>query len=63
MIKQGTLLQQEVGHVTMLVNNAGVVAGRRLLNNSDDDIQHTLHVNLLAHFWVLLLFTHISMCV
>ena len=55
MAKQGVVLQREVGQVTMLVNNAGVVTGRRLLDNSDDEIQRTLRVNLLAHFWVLLL--------
>ena len=54
MIKQGRVLQQEVGHVTMLINNAGVVSGHPLLECSDDEIQQTLQVNLLAHFWVLL---------
>ncbi|KAK7091181.1 epidermal retinol dehydrogenase 2-like [Littorina saxatilis] len=49
--KQGQLVQQEVGHVTILINNAGTVKGRPLLDTSDEEVQRTLHVNLLAHFW------------
>jgi NAD(P)-dependent dehydrogenase (short-subunit alcohol dehydrogenase family) len=42
-----------VGHVTMLINNAGVATGGYFLQHSDDDIQRTINTNLLAHFWVL----------
>nr|XP_057932699.1 retinol dehydrogenase 10-A [Doryrhamphus excisus] len=38
-------------HVTVLVNNAGVVAGRRLLECPDDLIETTLKVNCHALFW------------
>jgi all-trans-retinol dehydrogenase (NAD+) len=41
--------------VAVLVNNAGVVSGKRLLDPalSDADVRRTLDVNLLAHFWTL----------
>ncbi|KAM3878539.1 retinol dehydrogenase 10-B-like [Diretmus argenteus] len=42
----------EVGDVTMLVNNAGVVAGRRLLECPDELLERTLLVNCHALFWM-----------
>jgi all-trans-retinol dehydrogenase (NAD+) len=39
------------GAVDVLVNNAGVVSGRRLLDLSDEQIERTLSVNTLALFW------------
>ncbi|XP_046657869.1 epidermal retinol dehydrogenase 2-like [Daphnia pulicaria] len=44
-------LKQEVGKVSILVNNAGVVTGKALLECSDELIQRTFDVNILAHFW------------
>lgn len=35
----------------MLINNAGVVSGKPLLELSDDDIQRTMAVNTMALFW------------
>ncbi|TBU33182.1 retinal short-chain dehydrogenase/reductase [Dichomitus squalens] len=43
----------DLGHPTMLVNNAGVVQGKTLLDLSPEDIQQTISVNTLAHFWTL----------
>ena len=45
-------VQEEVGDVTMLFNNAGVVTGRKLLSCSDEEIIRTFGVNSLSHFWV-----------
>lgn len=39
------------GPVDVLVNNAGVVSGRRLLEASEAQIRRTFEVNVLAHFW------------
>ena len=41
--------------VSILVNNAGVVNGRRLLDPMllESDIRRTFNVNLLSHFWTL----------
>jgi len=39
-------------HVSILVNNAGIVAGKTLLGTSDERILRTFEVNTLAHFWM-----------
>ncbi|CAF1054357.1 unnamed protein product [Rotaria sp. Silwood1] len=46
-------VQGTIGHVTMIINNAGVVSGKQLVNCSDESIQRTFDVNVIAHFWVL----------
>lgn len=38
--------------ITLLVNNAGVVSGRALLDTPDHLIERSFNVNVLAHFWV-----------
>ncbi|XP_023029298.1 estradiol 17-beta-dehydrogenase 11 [Leptinotarsa decemlineata] len=43
--------QEEVGEVTILINNAGVVSGELLLNTPDHLIKRTFDVNIIAHFW------------
>ncbi|KAM8867791.1 retinol dehydrogenase 10-B-like [Synchiropus picturatus] len=45
-------VRSEVGEVTILVNNAGVVAGRRLLDCPDELLERTLLVNCHALFWM-----------
>jgi all-trans-retinol dehydrogenase (NAD+) len=39
------------GHVDVLVNNAGVVSGKPLLEIADEAIERTFAVNTLALFW------------
>jgi all-trans-retinol dehydrogenase (NAD+) len=39
------------GPVDILINNAGVVTGKPLLEGSDEDIERTFQVNTLALFW------------
>ncbi|GGC14926.1 SDR family oxidoreductase [Cellulomonas carbonis] len=41
-----------VGDVDVVVNNAGVVSGRRLLDTTDDAVERTMAVNVLALYWV-----------
>ena len=45
-------VRREVGDPMILVNNAGVVSGARLLDLSEDAIRRTFDVNVLALFWV-----------
>ena len=45
-------VRREVGDVTIVINNAGVVSGKPLLDIDDASIQRTFDVNVLAHFWV-----------
>ncbi|XP_045500223.1 estradiol 17-beta-dehydrogenase 11-like [Colias croceus] len=44
-------VRKDVGNVSLLVNNAGVVSGMYLLDTPDHLIQRTFDVNILAHFW------------
>ncbi|KAH9977708.1 retinal short-chain dehydrogenase/reductase [Lactifluus volemus] len=44
---------EEVGHPTVLVNNAGVAQGKLILDLSPEDVRQTFNVNTLAHFWTL----------
>uniref|UniRef100_A0A8C4I4A6 Short-chain dehydrogenase/reductase 3 n=1 Tax=Dicentrarchus labrax TaxID=13489 RepID=A0A8C4I4A6_DICLA len=46
------IVRKDLGRdVTMLVNNAGVVAGKRMLDCPDELIERTMKVNCLALFW------------
>lgn len=45
-------VRQEVGDVSIVVNNAGIVTGRRFLDCDDQKIIKTFEVNAMAHFWV-----------
>eukprot|EP00118_Oscarella_pearsei_P007125 m.33778 g.33778 ORF g.33778 m.33778 type:complete len:304 (+) comp31883_c0_seq3:15-926(+) len=45
-------VHEEVGNVDVLVNNAGVVSGRFLLDCPDENIEKTIQINLMAHFWM-----------
>lgn len=41
------------GKVDILVNNAGIVFGKTLLELTDEQVQRTMDVNAMAHFWTL----------
>ena len=40
-----------LGRVDVLVNNAGVVSGKRLIELSPEEVQRTLRLNIAALFW------------
>ncbi|WP_375544652.1 SDR family oxidoreductase [Brevibacterium luteolum] len=42
----------QTGPVDVLVNNAGIVTGKRLLDAADEEIERTFAVNTLALYWV-----------
>jgi all-trans-retinol dehydrogenase (NAD+) len=46
------VVKREVGSVTILVNNAGIVTAKKFLQCSDALIEKTFAVNTMAHFWV-----------
>ena len=52
MKRVGKQVKEEVGDVTILVNNAGIVSGTKLINTPDHVVEKVFAVNLLAHFWV-----------
>ena len=45
-------MKRDVGEVTVLVNNAGIVSGKKFFDVSDDRAMLTFQVNTVAHFWV-----------
>jgi len=44
-------VKKEVGDVTILVNNAGIVFIKTILNQSHDEITRVIDVNMTAHYW------------
>lgn len=46
-------IKNTIGDVTMLVNNAGIVTGKKILQSSDELMMKTMEVNSIAHFWTL----------
>ncbi|MCK5073072.1 MAG: SDR family oxidoreductase [Bacteriovoracaceae bacterium] len=42
---------KDVGPVDILINNAGVVNGKNLLESQDEHIERTFNINTLALFW------------
>ncbi|KAJ8377766.1 hypothetical protein AAFF_G00253820 [Aldrovandia affinis] len=50
--KVAELVKREVGDVSILVNNAGVVTGKYSFTEAPDNlVDRTLRVNVAAHFW------------
>ena len=45
-------VKKQVGDVTMLINNAGIVSGKKFLETEDWMIQKSMDINTMAHFWV-----------
>ncbi|XP_012524886.1 17-beta-hydroxysteroid dehydrogenase 13 [Monomorium pharaonis] len=46
-------VKEEVGDVTILVNNAGIMPCHVLLDHTINEIVQLFNVNVLAHFWIL----------
>ncbi|NWV64058.1 RDHE2 dehydrogenase, partial [Malurus elegans] len=44
-------VKREVGDVSILINNAGIVIGKRFLESPDSLIEKVIEVNTMAHFW------------
>lgn len=44
-------VRKEVGKVSILINNAGLVGGKRLLDLPDEQIEKVFQVNAISHFW------------
>jgi len=46
-------VKTQVGDISILINNAGIVSGMSLLDTPDEKIERTFNVNVLAHFWTI----------
>ncbi|XP_048214393.1 short-chain dehydrogenase/reductase family 16C member 6-like [Perognathus longimembris pacificus] len=49
--KVAAQVREEVGDVTILINNAGIVTGKPFLDTPDDMIEKSFAVNVISHFW------------
>ncbi|XP_078250676.1 estradiol 17-beta-dehydrogenase 11 isoform X2 [Pogona vitticeps] len=49
-------VKRDIGDVSILVNNAGVVTTADLLSTQDKQIEKTFEVNILAHYWTTKMF-------
>lgn len=45
-------IRQEVGEVTMLINNAGIMSCKPLLAHTEKEVRAEFEVNIIAHIWV-----------
>lgn len=46
-------IKQQVGVVTILVNNAGIMPTHPLLQQTEQEIAKTFNINVMAHFWLI----------
>ncbi|XP_029930825.1 epidermal retinol dehydrogenase 2 isoform X2 [Myripristis murdjan] len=44
-------VKREVGDVSILINNAGIVTGKKFMDAPDSLVEKTMEVNTMAHFW------------
>jgi short-subunit dehydrogenase len=51
-VKECSRLVLKEGNIDILINNAGIVFANSLLALKEEEIERTIQVNLLAHFWV-----------
>ncbi|KAK1245043.1 hypothetical protein MKX08_004672 [Trichoderma sp. CBMAI-0020] len=45
-------VKSQVGHPSIIINNAGVIRGKTILDATPADVRLTFDVNALAHYWV-----------
>uniref|UniRef100_T1K2H7 Short-chain dehydrogenase/reductase 3 n=1 Tax=Tetranychus urticae TaxID=32264 RepID=T1K2H7_TETUR len=45
-------VKQDVGSVTILINNAGVVSGKSFFSLTPEDVNRTYGVNVFANYWI-----------
>ena len=51
-LEAGNKVLKDVGAVTILVNNAGIMPQHDLLKHNENEIRTIFEVNTLAHFWM-----------
>lgn len=49
--KLSKVIEKDIGNVTILINNAGIVHGKKFLETSEEDNRKILDSNTFAHFW------------
>lgn len=51
-LETGAKVLQEVGNVTILINNAGIMPQHEMLKHSENEIRKVFEINTIAHFWM-----------
>jgi len=46
-------VKKDIGEVDILINNAGIVSGKTLLETPDERVAKVFEVNAVAHFWTI----------
>lgn len=49
-------VEKEVGDVSIIVNNAGIMPTRVIADYSVEEIERIFKINVFAHFWVMYFF-------
>ncbi|KAJ8336490.1 hypothetical protein SKAU_G00377100 [Synaphobranchus kaupii] len=44
-------VKRDIGDVSILINNAGIVTGKKFMDAPDSLIEKTIEVNTMSHFW------------
>lgn len=52
-LKLADQIKREIGPISVLVNNAGIMPTKRFEDQTVDDIRRTFEINVFAHFWTL----------
>ncbi|KAI4500311.1 hypothetical protein M0802_004728 [Mischocyttarus mexicanus] len=52
-LKVADKVKEEVGNVTIVINNAGIMPCHSFLDHTPEELRNLFDVNVLAHFWVL----------
>ncbi|XP_037049305.1 17-beta-hydroxysteroid dehydrogenase 13 [Bradysia coprophila] len=47
------IIEKEVGIVSILVNNAGIMPAKTIMQQSETEIRKTFDINVLAHLWLI----------
>lgn len=49
--KLAKLIEKDIGDVSLLINNAGIVHGKKFLETTEEDNRKTFDSNTFSHFW------------
>lgn len=52
MLETGAKVLNEVGDVSILVNNAGIMPQHEFLHHTENEIRKIFEINVIAHFWM-----------
>lgn len=52
MLEAGSKVLKDVGDVTILINNAGIMPQHDMLKHTEKEIRSIFEINVLAHFWM-----------